>query len=192
MLAATELGAGFQIAMKDLEIRGAGSVLGAHQSGHIHAVGFDLYTRILGEAVESLRAERESGAQDGEARPALDVSAFGISSAPSQQTGVDLGLPASIPQDYVSDLPTRLDVYRRLGRAGIPGRDRLDGRRAGGPVRPRCPSRYRTCYTSCDSSSWPNRPGSSPYPEMAPASYSASTTKSAAPALLYRSSSAAR
>ena len=115
MLAATELGAGFQIAMKDLEIRGAGSVLGAHQSGHIHAVGFDLYTRILGEAVESLRAERESGAQDGEARPALDVSAFGISSAPSQQTGVDLGLPASIPQDYVSDLPTRLDVYRRLG-----------------------------------------------------------------------------
>ena len=56
MLAATELGAGFQIAMKDLEIRGAGNVLGSQQSGHIAAVGFDLYTRLLSEAVESLRA----------------------------------------------------------------------------------------------------------------------------------------
>ena len=60
MLAATELGAGFQIAMKDLEIRGAGNILGANQSGHIYAVGFDLYTRLLSDAVESLRAQRAS------------------------------------------------------------------------------------------------------------------------------------
>ena len=62
MLAATELGAGFQIAMKDLEIRGAGNVLGSQQSGHIAAVGFDLYTRLLSEAVESLRARMASNA----------------------------------------------------------------------------------------------------------------------------------
>src|SRR3712207_3632819 len=56
---ATELGAGFRIAMKDLEIRGAGNLLGAEQSGHIAAVGFDLYTRLLGEAIELMRAARD-------------------------------------------------------------------------------------------------------------------------------------
>ena len=61
MLAATELGAGFRIAMADLEIRGAGNILGSQQSGHIHAVGFDLYTRLLSTAVEDLRARAASG-----------------------------------------------------------------------------------------------------------------------------------
>ncbi|GIS65206.1 MAG: hypothetical protein CM1200mP3_14540 [Chloroflexota bacterium] len=61
MLSATELGSGFKIAMKDLEIRGAGNILGAEQSGHIHAVGFDLYTRLLSSAVEELRARQAEG-----------------------------------------------------------------------------------------------------------------------------------
>ena len=62
MLDATELGAGFRIAMKDLEIRGAGNILGAEQSGNIHAVGFDLYTRLLSNAVEEMRARGEGAA----------------------------------------------------------------------------------------------------------------------------------
>jgi transcription-repair coupling factor (superfamily II helicase) len=110
MLAATELGAGFRIAMTDLEIRGAGSILGAHQSGHIHAVGFDLYTRLLGEAVEAMRAQREAAEADGasEVEPVLDL----------RPASVDLGIPANIPEDYVTDLPTRIGIYRRL--VGVP------------------------------------------------------------------------
>ncbi len=113
ILAATELGSGFHIAMKDLEIRGAGNVLGSQQSGHIHAVGFDLYTRLLSNAVEILRAQRESGvpiddAVDG--TPADEAIEDLV-----RQPSVNLGIPASIPDDYVTDLPTRLSVYRRLG-----------------------------------------------------------------------------
>ena len=118
MLAATELGAGFQIAMKDLEIRGAGSILGAKQSGHIQALGFDLYTRLLSEAVEALRAQRvsqdaasgdgDSGEQDGG-----DTSPDAVL-APDLPASVELGIPASIPEDYIRDLPTRLGIYRRL------------------------------------------------------------------------------
>ncbi len=105
MLAATELGAGFRIAMTDLEIRGAGSILGAHQSGHIHAVGFDLYSRLLGDAVEAMRARQESageGAGSPEALPELPPAS------------VDLEIPANIPESYVTDLATRIGVYRRL------------------------------------------------------------------------------
>ena len=66
MLDASELGAGFRIAMKDLEIRGAGNILGAEQSGNIHAVGFDLYTRLLSNAVEELRARGEGAGVSGQ------------------------------------------------------------------------------------------------------------------------------
>ena len=113
MLAATELGAGFRIAMKDLEIRGAGNVLGAQQSGHIHAVGFDLYTRLLGEAVESLRAQREAvAAGDGSARDGdgADAAAAANTVPPS----VELGIPANLPEEYIQDLSTRLGIYHRL------------------------------------------------------------------------------
>ena len=106
MLAATELGAGFRIAMTDLEIRGAGSILGAHQSGHIHAVGFDLYSRLLGEAVEALRAQRES-TEAGDAATASPMPELPPAS-------VDLGIPANIPESYVTDLASRIGVYRRL------------------------------------------------------------------------------
>ncbi len=92
----TELGAGFQIASHDLEIRGAGDLLGAKQSGQIAAVGFETYTQILGEAVAELRGEAITRERD----PELTVD-----------------LPTFIPDDYVSDTGQRLDLYKRLSSA---------------------------------------------------------------------------
>ena len=102
ILAATELGAGFRIAMKDLEIRGAGQLLGAEQSGHIHAVGFDLYQRLLSQAVEEVKAGGEL--------PELPEDE-------KREVSLNLGLPARIPQSYVEDLAARLDLYQRLSKA---------------------------------------------------------------------------
>ena len=102
ILAATELGAGFRIAMKDLEIRGAGNLLGGEQSGHIHAVGFDLYTRLLAEAVADLRAERGAGPVPEPERP---------------DPVIDLGLPSTIPESLVPDMPIRMAMYQRLAKA---------------------------------------------------------------------------
>jgi transcription-repair coupling factor (superfamily II helicase) len=96
---ATELGAGLRIAMKDLEIRGAGNLLGAAQSGHIAAVGFDLYTKLLAEQVELLKARH-----DGSARLPLDKT----------WPSLDLPLDAFLPPDYVSDDPVRLRLYQRF------------------------------------------------------------------------------
>ena len=97
---ATELGAGFTIAMKDLEIRGAGTLLGPRQSGHITAIGFSLYTRLLADAVEEQKAIQAGGATPAPKLPAPTV---------------DLPLDAFIPEDYVSDVETRLELYRELG-----------------------------------------------------------------------------
>jgi len=120
MLSATELGAGFRIAMKDLEIRGAGNILGAAQSGHIHAVGFDLYTRLLGEAVESIRAQREAGVA-GQFTDHDDVALLGDPlGATDAFASVDLGNPANIPESYISDLSLRLGIYRRLAHCATP------------------------------------------------------------------------
>ena len=123
MLEASELGAGFQIAMKDLEIRGAGNVLGAEQSGHIHALGFDLYTRLLGEAVEEVRARAVSGDGaevdlGGFAGERTDQAREKLLDGGEAKPRVDLGVPANIPQGYVQDLPTRLSLYRRIGALG--------------------------------------------------------------------------
>ena len=124
MLDATELGAGFRIAMKDLEIRGAGNILGAEQSGNIHAVGFDLYTRLLSNAVEEMRARGEGvvsdqssvhsgqGAMNGTVNP-IDGSAAPADNEPVEPT-LDIGLPASIPEEYIEDLPARLRMYQRI------------------------------------------------------------------------------
>ena len=101
ILEASELGAGFRIAMRDLEIRGAGNVLGAEQSGHIHAVGFELYTQLLNEAVVEIRFNEGDGASPPEER------------APAQ-VRVNLPLSAYIPEEYVPHLPTRLAIYQRL------------------------------------------------------------------------------
>ena len=104
ILEASELGAGFRIAMRDLEIRGAGNILGADQSGHIQEVGLDLYTQLLHEAVQEL--EREQG-QD---------TLPGQDSVPEEPTRVELPLNAGIPEDYIEHLPTRLAVYQRLAK----------------------------------------------------------------------------
>jgi transcription-repair coupling factor (superfamily II helicase) len=98
---ATELGAGFNIAMKDLEIRGAGTLLGTKQSGYITAIGFNLYCRLLAEAVEQQKS-RLAGVKEKAKPPRLP--------APT----IDLPLDAYIPEDYVPDLETRLGLYQKL------------------------------------------------------------------------------
>jgi transcription-repair coupling factor (superfamily II helicase) len=90
------LGAGFELASHDLDIRGAGNLLGDEQSGHIREVGYELYQEMLREAVEALRA--------GVAEPAEETW------SPS----ITLGTPVTIPEDYVPDLHLRLSLYRRL------------------------------------------------------------------------------
>ncbi len=100
----TQLGAGFSIAMRDLEIRGAGDILGARQHGHIAAVGFHLYTRLLAEAVKRIRENRGLPLE----KSALAVKAF------QPLVSVDLPLDTNIPPDYVSDRTMRLGLYRRL------------------------------------------------------------------------------
>ena len=98
---ASELGAGFQIALRDLEIRGAGNVLGNEQSGHIAAVGFDMYSKLVAEAVSAIKAAVAPEAQSGP--PPLPP-------APS----VDLPLSAHIPEGYIPDIHARLAVYQRV------------------------------------------------------------------------------
>ncbi|MGI9124022.1 MAG: transcription-repair coupling factor, partial [Mycobacterium sp.] len=98
-----ELGAGMAVALKDLEIRGAGNVLGVEQSGHVAGVGFDLYVRLVGEAVEAYRA-----AADGKlvttAEEAKDVR-------------IDLPVDAHLPPDYIGSDRLRLEAYRRMAAA---------------------------------------------------------------------------
>jgi len=96
---ASELGAGYTIAMRDLEIRGAGDILGTRQSGHIAAVGFDLYTRLLKRAVQEQRARREG-------RP--------VPPEPLGSIRIDLPIPVRLPEEYVPDVRLRLQMYRRL------------------------------------------------------------------------------
>lgn len=93
-----DLGSGFTLATHDLEIRGAGELLGDEQSGQIQEIGFSLYTELLGRAVESLRNGKE---------PELDAPL---------DTGVDINLhlPALLPDDYVPDVHLRLILYKRL------------------------------------------------------------------------------
>ena len=89
----TDLGSGMQVAMKDLEIRGAGNLLGGEQSGHIAGVGFDLYVRLVGEAVASFRGE-------GEEAPA--------------EIKIELPVDAHLPHDYVPHERLRLEMYKKL------------------------------------------------------------------------------
>jgi transcription-repair coupling factor (superfamily II helicase) len=90
----TDLGSGFKIAMRDLEIRGAGNLLGPEQSGHLEAVGLEMYLAMLGEAVRTLRGEQPTPAEE---EPALD-----------------LPVEAVIPAGYVPDERQRISIYRRL------------------------------------------------------------------------------
>jgi transcription-repair coupling factor (superfamily II helicase) len=103
ILEASELGSGFRIAMRDLEIRGAGNLLGAAQSGQIHSVGLSLYSQLLEDAVNELTAQQGGN---------------GATPTPSagEQPRIAVPLPSSIPEDYVSHLPTRLSLYQRFAR----------------------------------------------------------------------------
>ncbi|GAA4471145.1 transcription-repair coupling factor [Rhodococcus olei] len=100
----SDLGAGMAVAMKDLEIRGAGNVLGAEQSGHVAGVGFDLYVRLVGEAVEAYRA-------------IADGKPVTTDEAP-KEVRIDLPVDAHIPPDYVTSDRLRLEAYRKLAAAG--------------------------------------------------------------------------
>jgi transcription-repair coupling factor (superfamily II helicase) len=101
----TQLGAGFSIAMRDLEIRGTGDILGTRQHGHIAAVGFHLYTRLLAEAVKRLRTDK--------GLPATAITAS-ILNVQLPLVTVELPIPASIPAEYVPDKTIRLGLYRRM------------------------------------------------------------------------------
>ena len=107
MAAHTDLGAGMAIAMKDLEIRGAGNLLGEEQSGHIADVGFDLYIRLVGEAVADFR---------------------GDSVEPEPEMKIELAVDAHLPTDYVESERLRLEMYKRL--ASVREESELDAVRA--------------------------------------------------------------
>ena len=112
----TQLGAGYSIAMRDLEIRGAGDLLGTRQSGHIQAVGFHLYTRLLADAVRQIRrieASRGDGEVKDEKRK-IEVSLSSLSQPISMPVNVDLPLAVGIPADYIADQDLRLRLYRRI------------------------------------------------------------------------------
>jgi transcription-repair coupling factor (superfamily II helicase) len=96
----TEMGAGMYVAMKDLEIRGAGNLLGGEQSGHIAGVGFDLYVRMVGEAVADYRASLEAGGGEVEEAP-LEVK-------------IELPVDAHVPHDYAPGERLRLQAYRSI------------------------------------------------------------------------------
>jgi transcription-repair coupling factor (superfamily II helicase) len=103
----TEMGAGMAVAMKDLEIRGSGNLLGGEQSGHIAGVGFDLYVRLVGEAVADFRGESQEEQAD---------------------VKVDLPIDANLPVDYLPGERLRLEAYRALASAGTD--EAVDGVRA--------------------------------------------------------------
>src|SRR6185436_2648516 len=94
----TELGSGFKIAMRDLELRGAGSLLGDEQSGHVAALGFELYMQMLDEAVETMAAEEEGGEADERPEPVR----------------LDVNVDAYVPADYVPYEQAKVDVHRRI------------------------------------------------------------------------------
>ena len=115
----TELGAGYRIALKDMELRGAGNLLGPEQSGFVHAVGFDLYLRLLDETVTRMMR--------------------GDDAPPPPPTDVTLDVPSYLPDEYIASQEVKLDLYRRLGAArdaGVVDELRLEVRDRFGPLPP--------------------------------------------------------
>jgi transcription-repair coupling factor (superfamily II helicase) len=116
ILEATELGSGFSIAMRDLEIRGAGNLLGVRQSGHIAALGFDLYCQLLAEAVEELKASSSNLSLEGRGKGEGGIRKSPIVCEAEESPSISLPLDAHIPEEYVSNLNTRLSLYHRLAK----------------------------------------------------------------------------
>jgi transcription-repair coupling factor (superfamily II helicase) len=90
----TEFGSGFKIAMRDLELRGAGNLMGAQQHGHMENVGYDMYLKLLAEAVKEEKGETEVSAE-------IDCL-------------IDISIDAHIPDEYISNTSQRIDIYRRI------------------------------------------------------------------------------
>jgi len=112
----TQLGAGYSIAMRDLEIRGAGDILGTRQHGYIASVGFHLYTKLLADSVQRLRS--------GQALPILAEALQFEGAVPGLPVSVDLPLPVSLPASYIPERQTRTRLYRRL--ADLRSQDEID------------------------------------------------------------------
>ena len=123
----TELGAGFKIAMRDLEIRGAGNLLGDEQSGHVAALGFELYMQMLDEAVRVRRPPTEAEAELPE------------------PVRLDVNVDAYVPADYVPYEQAKIEVHRRVAAARRGGRGGSGCARSSRTASGRCPSRSRTC-----------------------------------------------
>jgi transcription-repair coupling factor (superfamily II helicase) len=110
----TQLGAGFQISMKDLEIRGAGNLLGPEQSGHIGAVGYDMYCRLLRQTVERMQHAGESELAALRERLAEEVPTAVTEEIETAAVELELGLAAYLPEDWIPAEKTRLEILRRL------------------------------------------------------------------------------
>ena len=135
----TELGAGMYVAMKDLEIRGAGNLLGGEQSGHIEGVGFDLYVRMVGEAVQQFKGERAR-------RRSADVK-------------IDLPVDAHLPHEYIGVERLRLEMYRKLAEARRRRPARRGRRRDDATATASRRRRSPTCSRWPGSGCWPGRYG---------------------------------
>ncbi|MDP8228929.1 MAG: hypothetical protein P9M15_05700, partial [Candidatus Electryoneaceae bacterium] len=111
----TDLGSGLKIAMRDLEIRGAGNLLGSQQSGYINSVGFELYTQMLEEAIRKIKNEQEDSPSSSEVGASSD----------DDEIKIDFDGPALLPDDYINDGDLRYNFYRKISLAKSV--DEIDG-----------------------------------------------------------------
>ena len=139
----TELGAGFKIAMRDLEIRGAGNLLGDEQSGHVAALGFELYMQMLDEAV---RAAERRRAEDGEDEEL------------PEPVRLDVNVDAYVPADYVPYEQAKIEIHRRIAGGAGGGRAWSSCARSSRTASARRPSRWRTCWRCSGRASSSARP----------------------------------
>ena len=144
----SSLGAGFRIAMRDLEIRGAGSILGTAQSGHIVAVGFDLYCQLLKQAVAQLKGEK--------LRPRLEVEVrldfVATNEGEYLAAGPEKLVPAFIPTAYISDAALRIQAYRNLAEITTSRTAPASPARLARPLRKVAGARLTICSSSAKSS----------------------------------------